>query len=170
MPEMDIQDEACSYFTVGENWESGGSMLACHCTRSLCHAVGWLRLVFMAGPGGRCCPEQIKNSLASDLLPAVYPGTQHGFGGTSLPFKHLQLDHWSAIRGTALALAFCLALPLGTIYRWRKYQKLFWEHVLFKALLLLPLRTGGQTQGSRWALILSLTVAGHKVRVGILPP
>lgn len=69
-----------------------------------------------------------------------------------------------------LALAFCLALPLGTIYRWRKYQKLFWEHVLFKALLVLPLRTGGQTRGSRWALILSLTVAGHKVRVGILPP
>lgn len=47
-----------------ENWERGESMLACHYTLSLRHAEGWLRLVLMAAPGGHCCPEQIKKSLA----------------------------------------------------------------------------------------------------------
>lgn len=51
--------------TVEENWKWGGSVLACHCTLSLNHTEGWLRLVvLMAGPGGHGCPEQIKNSLA----------------------------------------------------------------------------------------------------------
>lgn len=52
-------------FTVEENWEWGCSVLACHCTLSVNHTEGWLRLVvLMAGPGGHGCPEQIKNSLA----------------------------------------------------------------------------------------------------------
>lgn len=71
MPEVDIQDVVASI--VEENWEWGGFMLACRCTLSLSHAKGWLRLVLKAGPGGHCCPEQIKKSLA--LLPATYPGT-----------------------------------------------------------------------------------------------
>lgn len=105
---------------------------------------------------------------SSDLLPAADPGTQRGFGGIPLPFKYLQLDRCLARPDSALALAFWRALCLGTLHRWRKYQKLFWEYVLFKASLLPPPRTGRQTRGSKWARILSRTVAGHKVQVGII--
>lgn len=62
-----------------------------------------------------------------------------------------------------LALPFWLALCLGTLYRWGKHQKLFWEHLLLKELFLLPLRTGKQTWDSRWIFILSPTITGLKV-------
>lgn len=68
-----------------------------------------------------------------------------------------------------LALPFWLLLCLGTLYRWGKYQNLFWEHLLFKELLFLPLRTGTQTWDSRWICFVSPAIAGHKVGVGFIP-
>lgn len=43
---------------------------------------------------------------------------------------YLQLDRCLARPGAVLTLAFWLALHLRTLYRWRKYQKLFWEHII----------------------------------------
>lgn len=79
---------------------------------------GWPRWPLLS------CADQEVSSL--ELLPAACAGTQHGFGGISLPCQCLQCESCSARAGTALALAFCLAPCLGILYMWRKCQKLCW--------------------------------------------